>query len=284
MSASLQLLLLDDNADDALLIRELLQSAYGDDMTLDHAITAAQATELIQDKCYDLFLVDYMLGEPPNGAEWLAQTAKNMTSIPPAIMLTGLPDARQIEGVAGQLPEVAYFITKDGLSIAGITQAVNFALANQSTEVNRGTILMADDDVDDILLVEDALLELKYTFSFDSVQDGAVLMDYLYRQGKYTTLQREPLPGLILLDLNMPKKDGRQALAEIRKDAALQSIPVVVFSTSSAEEDVHNIYDLGANSFVTKPDSFDKLVQLMDDLTSYWFGLVSLPGNTIRKY
>ena len=139
---------------------------------------------------------------------------------------------------------------------------------------NALTILMADDDEDDRMNTRDAFREHHLANEFHTVNDGEELMDFLHRRGKY---QDAPRPGLILLDLNMPRKDGREALREIKGDPHLRSIPVVILTTSSEEEDILKTYDLGANSFVTKPVGFDSLVQLVSTMTRYWFQLVELP-------
>jgi len=138
------------------------------------------------------------------------------------------------------------------------------------------TILMADDDADDRLLAEDAMKESRLGNVFRCVEDGQELMDYLMRRGKYAT-QDAPRPGLILLDLNMPRKDGRQALQEIKSDPELRRIPVVILTTSKTEEDVLRSYDLGANSFISKPVTFDGLVDIVRSLGNYWFKIVELP-------
>jgi CheY-like chemotaxis protein len=143
----------------------------------------------------------------------------------------------------------------------------------------RITILMADDDPDDRLLVQDAFEEVHLKNQFAFVEDGIELMDYLYRRNAYAHLEGTPLPGLILLDLNMPKKDGRAALKEIKEDSALRTIPIVILTTSSAEEDILRTYDLGANSFIVKPVTFDKLVDIIRKVTNYWFEIVRLPPN-----
>jgi CheY-like chemotaxis protein len=138
------------------------------------------------------------------------------------------------------------------------------------------TILMADDDADDRMLARDAMAESRLANPFRFVEDGQELMDYLKRAGRYAT-EDAPRPGLILLDLNMPKKDGRQALREIKNDRALRRIPVVILTTSKMEEDVLRSYDLGANSFITKPVTFEGLVDIMRTLGKYWFEIVELP-------
>ena len=139
------------------------------------------------------------------------------------------------------------------------------------------TILMADDDADDRLLARDALIESRLVNDLYLVADGQELMDYLRRQGKYEDPSTSPRPGVILLDLNMPRKDGFEALAEIRSDPSLRQIPVVILTTSKTEEDIYRGYDLGANSFVTKPVTFEGLVEAMKALGQYWFEIVELP-------
>ena len=141
----------------------------------------------------------------------------------------------------------------------------------------RQIILMADDDADDWLLVQDASAVGQIGESLRFVADGEELMDYLLLRGKYTEAVNAPAPGLILLDLNMPRKDGRQALREIRQHPILRRTPVVVFTTSKSDTDIRTLYDLGANSFVAKPAAFDALVKTMSALSAYWFGVVELP-------
>ena len=139
-------------------------------------------------------------------------------------------------------------------------------------------ILMADDDADDRLLAKDALAECRLANELHFVENGEELLDYLHRRGKFVNLAQSPRPGLILLDLNMPKKDGREALKEIKDDPRLRTIPVVVLTTSRADTDISRIYELGANSFITKPVSFDSLVEVMKILGRYWFEIVELPA------
>jgi CheY-like chemotaxis protein len=139
------------------------------------------------------------------------------------------------------------------------------------------TILMADDDPDDRMLAQEAWEENRLANDLHFVQDGEELMDYLHRRGKYTHLAGAPLPGLILLDLNMPKKDGREALREIKANPHLRRIPIVVLTTSKAEEDILRSYDLGVNSFITKPVTFEALVDVVKTLARYWLQIVELP-------
>ena len=139
------------------------------------------------------------------------------------------------------------------------------------------TILMADDDPDDRQLTRDALAECRLANELHFVEDGEQLMDYLYRKGNYASLASTSLPGLILLDLNMPKKDGREALREIKSHPEFKRIPVVVLTTSKAEEDILRTYDLGVNSYVTKPVTFESLVETIKVLGRYWFEIVELP-------
>jgi CheY-like chemotaxis protein len=139
------------------------------------------------------------------------------------------------------------------------------------------TILYADDDPEDRMLVQDAWQESRVANPLDFAEDGEDLMDYLHRRGKYKGLTGSPLPGLILLDLNMPKKDGREALQEIKADPRLRSIPVVILTTSKAEQDIIAAYDLGVSSFIVKPVTFQSLVELTLALSRYWFEIVELP-------
>ena len=139
------------------------------------------------------------------------------------------------------------------------------------------TILVADDDADDRLMLKEALTENRLANDLRFVEDGEALMDYLFRRGKYSKPESSPTPGLILLDLNMPRKDGREALTEIKSHPELRTIPVVVLTTSKAEEDVYRSYNLGVNSFITKPVTFDALVSLTRDMGKYWFEIVELP-------
>lgn len=141
------------------------------------------------------------------------------------------------------------------------------------------TILMADDDQDDCLLVKDAFVESRLLNDLRFVEDGEELMDYLYHRGKYVEIDSSPRPGLILLDLNMPRKDGREALEEIKSDSDLRSIPIVVLTTSKQEEDILRSYDVGANSYVTKPVTFKGLVDVMKTLGRYWLEIVELPDD-----
>jgi len=140
------------------------------------------------------------------------------------------------------------------------------------------TILYADDDAEDRMLVRDAWAENRLANQLHFVEDGEELMDYLRRRGQYTHLSGEPLPGMILLDLNMPRKDGREALQEIKADPRLRSIPVVILTTSKADEDILRAYDLGVNSFILKPVTFDSLVEITRTLSKYWFEVVELPS------
>jgi CheY-like chemotaxis protein len=136
---------------------------------------------------------------------------------------------------------------------------------------------MADDDADDRLLAKDALTECKLANDLHFVENGEELLDYLHRRGKFSQPAQAPRPGLILLDLNMPRKDGREALREIKNDPDLRRIPVVILTTSKADTDIGQIYELGANSFISKPVTFESLVNLMKILGNYWLQIVELP-------
>jgi CheY-like chemotaxis protein len=139
-------------------------------------------------------------------------------------------------------------------------------------------ILMADDDADDRIMTKEALEESKLTNEFRFVENGEELLDYLRRQGRFADPASSPRPGVVLLDLNMPRMDGREALKEIKADPELRRIPVVILTTSKAEEDVYRTYDLGANSYIMKPVTFDGLVEVMRGLGRYWVEIVELPG------
>jgi two-component system, response regulator len=143
------------------------------------------------------------------------------------------------------------------------------------------TILYADDDPEDRMLVKDAWEEARLANELHFVEDGEDLMDYLQRRGKHVGLQGTPLPGMILLDLNMPRKDGREALKEIKSNPQLRRIPIVVLTTSKAEEDIYRAYDLGVNSFIVKPVTFQSLVEVTLTLNRYWFEIVELPDSRV---
>jgi len=128
-------------------------------------------------------------------------------------------------------------------------------------------------------MAQEALQEARLANDLHFVVDGVELMDYLCRRGKYKEPAEAPRPGLILLDLNMPRKDGREALKEIKSDPDLRQIPIVVLTTSKADEDIYRSYNLGVNSYITKPVSFEGLVEVMKALSMYWFKIVQLPSH-----
>lgn len=150
-------------------------------------------------------------------------------------------------------------------------------MSNTIPEKKVYTILVADDDPDDRLLLEDALTETNLARSLYFVEDGEELMDYLLVDKKYNEPSSCPRPDLILLDLNMPRKDGREALKEIKVNPQLRSIPIIILTTSKAEEDIFRTYELGVNSFISKPVSYEELVELVKKLEMYWFETVKLP-------
>jgi two-component system, response regulator len=143
-------------------------------------------------------------------------------------------------------------------------------------------ILLADDDAEDREMTRKALEKNRLANEIHEVEDGEELMDYLQHRGRFAPPALSPTPGLILLDLNMPRKDGREALAEIKADPALRRIPVVVMTTSQAEQDITRTYDLGCSSFIAKPVSFAGLVEAMRVLGQYWFEIVALPAASVR--
>ncbi len=140
---------------------------------------------------------------------------------------------------------------------------------------NKVTILMADDDPDDQMLLQEALKENNIPNSVCFVENGEELIEFLHKRGKFEGV--ELLPGLILLDLNMPKMDGRQALKLLKADPILKKIPIVVLTTSRADSDILECYDLGVNSFISKPVNFAELVDITREISHYWLGTVTLP-------
>lgn len=140
------------------------------------------------------------------------------------------------------------------------------------------TILMADDDADDRQMTKEAFEESHLTNDLRFVEDGVELMDYLRRRGKYSDPASSPRPGLILLDLNMPKKDGREALAELKADPKLKTLRVVILTTSKAEEDILRTYNLSAASYIAKPVTFAALIDVVKTLGKYWLEIVELPA------
>ena len=142
------------------------------------------------------------------------------------------------------------------------------------------TILMADDDADDRRLTQEAFEEARLINDVRFVENGEQLLDYLRRKGPYAPPAEAPRPGLILLDLNMPRKDGRTVLKELKNDPELRQIPVVVLTTSKADEDIYKSYDLGVNSYLVKPIDFDKFVDTVQTLGLYWVLLNEPPPRT----
>jgi CheY-like chemotaxis protein len=144
------------------------------------------------------------------------------------------------------------------------------------------TILMADDDADDRRLTRDALEESRLANDLRFVENGEELLDYLRNKGKFSDPEFAPRPGLILLDLNMPRMDGRTALKEMKADPDLRQIPVTVLTTSKADEDIFRSYDLGVNSYIVKPVTFEALVDILQTLEKYWFEIVELPPDALK--
>ena len=145
-------------------------------------------------------------------------------------------------------------------------------------------ILIAEDDDDDFTLTHDAFRESRLLNDIHRVKDGEELMDYLLRRNAFADPATSPTPGLILLDLNMPRKDGRECLREIKNNPTLWHVPVVVLTTSQAEEDVYRSYQLGVNSYVRKPVGFQGLVDATRVLGRYWFEIVELPPSDLNGY
>jgi len=137
-------------------------------------------------------------------------------------------------------------------------------------------VLIADDDADDRMFLEQAMRQNGYDQQIEFVEDGEQLMEYVRQEGRYTK-QTAPWPNLLILDLNMPRKNGFQALSEIKADPKLRRLPIVVMTTSSTDEDVIKSYNLGVNSFVTKPFNFNRMVEMIGALKVYWMDTVKLP-------
>jgi CheY-like chemotaxis protein len=154
-----------------------------------------------------------------------------------------------------------------------------------SVSSQRRTILMADDDVEDCLLVRDALQEADIKCDLRFVRDGEELFDYLRHEGEYVDGRDLPWPDLILLDLKMPRKDGRETIRDLKSDPRFRRIPVVALTTSSASDDVEFSYDIGVNCYIAKPTTFRDLVEVLGALGKFWFDVVELPpkANHDRK-
>ncbi|GAB4414136.1 MAG: response regulator [Bacteroidia bacterium] len=138
-------------------------------------------------------------------------------------------------------------------------------------------ILIAEDDPEDRMLMQEAIFESKLRNPVHFVENGEQLLDYLHHREAYFDAGQHPLPGLILLDLNMPRKDGREVLRELKATAAFRRIPIIVFTTSKDDEDILQSYDLGVNSYITKPSNFSQMVNVVCMLRQYWLETVELP-------
>jgi CheY-like chemotaxis protein len=149
-------------------------------------------------------------------------------------------------------------------------------LFNMSNEDRLFTFLMVDDDPDDRMLFREACEEVRLR---NPVENGEQLLDYLNRAGPYAKLAGQPLPGIILLDLNMPLKDGREALEEIKASASLRHIPIIVLTTSKDEDDILSSYGLGASSYIVKPVSLDRLMRVVNSIGEYWVQIVEVPDS-----
>lgn len=139
------------------------------------------------------------------------------------------------------------------------------------------SILIAEDDPNDQLLTQEAIEECQAFADIDFVADGQELLQFLRREGAHAARAGFPLPGIILLDLNMPRMDGREALKVLKSDPMFKRIPVIIMTNSKADEDISYAYDLGASSYVLKPGGFDELVEVMRGICQYWFRTVVLP-------
>lgn len=148
---------------------------------------------------------------------------------------------------------------------------------NDQTHLKIIEILLVEDSPTDVLMAREALTEAKLLNNIHVTEDGVEALEFLRKEGKYT---HAPRPDLILLDLNLPRKNGREVLAELKADPTFKSIPVVVLTTSRAEEDILRSYNLHANCYVVKPVEFDKFVQAVKSISHFWFSIVTLPPET----
>jgi two-component system response regulator len=144
-------------------------------------------------------------------------------------------------------------------------------------QVKKVVLVMVDDDEDDCFLVEAALREACFNCTFRCVNDGLEMIDYLSRNGHYQDSEAAPMPDIILLDLNMPRMNGRQVLKQLKADSRFRAIPVIILTTSSDEEDVRACYELGANSYITKGASFDGILSIIKSIHEYWLEIATLP-------
>jgi CheY-like chemotaxis protein len=140
-------------------------------------------------------------------------------------------------------------------------------------------ILLVEDNLGDVRLTQEALRDGKISNVLHHAQDGVEAMDFLYARGKFPGA---PRPDLVLLDLNLPKKDGREVLAEVKKDPALATIPIVVLTTSKAEQDIARTYGLHANCYIVKPLDFEQFTEVVQAIESFWFCIVMLPSAPVR--
>jgi CheY-like chemotaxis protein len=143
--------------------------------------------------------------------------------------------------------------------------------------MNKQPILIAEDDADDRYLLQTAFSEVGYFEKIDFVENGVELLNYLQHLYTEEDIAVRTLPGFILLDLNMPKKDGREVLKEIKQHPVFKKIPVIVFTTTKNEIEIKRCYELGANSYIIKPISFEALLKVVENIRSYWFQTVSIP-------
>jgi two-component system, chemotaxis family, response regulator Rcp1 len=144
----------------------------------------------------------------------------------------------------------------------------------QNDNIKPIDILIVEDNTGDARLIQEVLNEGKVNNKLYVVNDGVKAMDFLHKKGEFS---RAPLPDLIILDLNLPRKDGREVLAEIKEDNVLKKIPVVVMTISQAEEDILKSYNLHANCYITKPIDLDQFVKVVKSIEDFWFSIVKLP-------
>ena len=147
-------------------------------------------------------------------------------------------------------------------------------MTNYGTPLSSVDVLLVEDNPGDVKLTQEALSETKMLVNLYTVEDGVEALDFLYKRNKFGDV---PRPDIIILDLNLPLRDGRQVLEEIKQDPSLKRIPVVILTSSKAEEDIVRTYDLHANCFITKPLDFDQFINIVKSIEQFWFTIVKLP-------
>lgn len=275
------LLIAEDNDDDAFLIRDSLDEARmaSDVYVVKDGIEALEflrrTGKYSSAPIPDLVMLDIRMPRK-NGFEVLSEMRADpdLRQIP-AVMLTGLNEKSEVE--EGFIRGANAYLTKP-VSAGMLPEAVHVLLSERRPLVSRENspieILIVEDNEDDILLLKEAFIEARLINAINIVTNGDEALRYLKRKGEYAGATT---PGLILLDINMPGKNGFEVLDELKADADLKSIPVIMLSTSSRESDVVDSYEKGACSYVTKPVRFEEFQNAITQLAIYWLRVVRLP-------